>query len=512
MSDLRVPLGPSPREIAAIVFRHRRAALVCYAVIVLVTALYCFFWPPSYEATVRYLVKNDRLEPLLTADQQGVRTVSRPLVTEAELNSEAEIMQSRAVIERTVRDLDLASAPEHWALRLLRMPLAYGQRVYNSYHHRPDETPADHAAERLARALEVEPQRESSIILVRLRWGHPDAATAVLSKLSEEYLSQHLAVRRAPDAQQFFKAQVDRARAELSRIDGAIAGIRPGATTAQLEADRARVAEQLSEFEMEARRARARGDEDRARTAALEAQIRQVPQRLDIEDRTVVSAQALETLKLRVLELRLQRTQLLQKFDPSQRRVVEVEEQLREAERMLASEEQRSYTERTTGRNETADVLERELRTTRVEMDSLAARQQAAQQQAAALRTEVARLEADARRLRELERDRAAVEHSLDEYVRQLEEARVNDAMHFVNVAVIEPVAAGKSPVRPNRKLLMELALGLGLVVSLALPFALDLTDHRVKGERDLEAAVGVPVLAVFDRFTAAGERSATRA
>lgn len=510
MTELRVPLGASPRDLVAPIFRHRWAALICYLVVVGVTALYCFFWPPSYEATVRYLVKNNRLEPVLTAEQDGIHTVTPPIVTDADLNSEAEIMQSHGVLERTVRELGLQNAPEHWAVRLLRAPIEFGKRTYNRYHARPDESTEARAIRRLGAAIEVEPQRESSVILVKLRWGHPGAAADILTTHAQAYLTTHLSVRRAPDSTQFFAEQVERAKADLARIDADIAAIRPGATSAQLEADRALAAQQASEFEAEWRKARAAQDEDRARLAGAQAQLEPLPDQIVLQDRSVVSAEALETLKLRVLELRLRRTELLQKYDPSHRQVADVQQRLTEAEQMLAAEERRSYVERTTGRNATADALDRDLRQTRIQLEALAAREQATRGQAQAFREEVARLEQQARQLRELERDRTIVEDSLRQYVRQFEEARVNDEMQFVNVAVIEPVSAGASPVRPNVGLLMKLALGLGLIVSLALPFALDFADHRVKSDRDLEAA-GVPVLAVFDDYAEKTGRASRR-
>jgi len=75
--------------------------------------------------------------------------------------------------------------------------------------------------------------------------------------------------------------------------------------------------------------------------------------------------------------------------------------------------------------------------------------------------------------------------------------------MQFVNAALIGPVLADGSPVSPNIGLLMRLALGLGLLVSLGLPFALDTADHRIKNDRELEAVTGVPVVAVFERYPA---------
>ena len=134
MADIRIQVGDlSARDIVAVVFAVAGPSSSAMPSSSSRAAGYGFFWPPSYEATVRYLVKNDHLEPLLTAED-GVRTVSRPAVTEADLNSEAEIMRSEAVLEKTVRDLRLDGAQDPWPLRLLRWPAGLVRGVYNAYH------------------------------------------------------------------------------------------------------------------------------------------------------------------------------------------------------------------------------------------------------------------------------------------------------------------------------------------------------------------------------------------
>jgi len=382
-------------------------------------------------------------------------------------------------------------------------------RVYNAYHGRPNEGGLGRAVERLASSLSVQPERESNVILVTLRWGHPLAAEQILAKHSQIYLQQHLAVHRAPDATQFFAAQLERSKTELARIDAQMAGIRPGATSAQLESDRALVAQQASEFEAEKRKATVLAAENEAKMRDVREQLQKLPETLVLQDRSVVSAQALEALKMRVLDLRLQHTQLLQKYTPTHPLVTEIEQRLGQAEQMLNEEERRSYSERTTGRNQTADALDQDLRLTQAQLTGLAAREAQTGSQEAAFRARETDLINAAAQLRSLERDRAAVQRSLDEYRRRYEEARVSDEMQFVNVGVIEPVSSGALPVKPSIGLLMKLALGLGVIVAIALAFGLDYLDHRVRTDRELEAAAGVPVLAVFDEYRDAldGER-----
>ena len=86
MSDIQLSTsGMSPREFAAVFFRQKWAIGAFYLIVLLTVATYCFFWPPTYEAGVRFVVKNDRQEQIMTADQDGVRMVTRQPVTEDDL-------------------------------------------------------------------------------------------------------------------------------------------------------------------------------------------------------------------------------------------------------------------------------------------------------------------------------------------------------------------------------------------------------------------------------------------
>src|SRR5580765_4436873 len=119
MAEIHImPSRITARDVIGVVFKHKWAALSVFAVLFVGVATYCFFWPPTYEAHVRFLLKNDRQVPVITPDQENIRVLQRPMVTEEELNSEMAILISAGVLEQTVRDLSLDQLPEHWAIRL----------------------------------------------------------------------------------------------------------------------------------------------------------------------------------------------------------------------------------------------------------------------------------------------------------------------------------------------------------------------------------------------------------
>ena len=484
------------RDALEVVFKHKWSIMGLYVVVVSVAAAYCFFWPPTYQAGVRFLVKHDRQEPIISTDQEGVRMLSRQVVTEDDLNSEMAIFKSASVLEKTARDANLESQPEHWAVRLLSAPLDYASRVYNEYHGKPNLSAFGKGVGRLARKLNVEAEKKSAILNVTVSWGDPRFAELLLDRLCQNYLAQHLSVHTAPDAQDFFRAQVERTEAELASLEKRIEAIHPGASAGMIGLEKDLYLKDASAFESEWRRARTLLAEAQARTAAVATELEGLPRRITTEEKTLSNPLALGQLKARVLELQLKRSQLLQKYKPEQLLVRQAEDELAQAQAMLARELDGASTEKTTNVNQIEQALRQDLALSRAKFSSLDALSTATAREFEEYKGRVTAISADGFRLQELERERRAAEQSFLAYAKKYEEAKADailNRLKFVNVASIEPVRSGPDPVKPNRGLVMKLALSIGIILSVGYGFLLELLDQRVRTGRDLERFLDVP-------------------
>src|SRR6185369_16671357 len=88
------------REIAAAVFRHKTLALFCVVLIVAGAAISGIFLP-KYESRMKVLVKRERVDPIVSPDQSTQVQVQN-VVSEEEMNSEAELMKSDDVLRKVV--------------------------------------------------------------------------------------------------------------------------------------------------------------------------------------------------------------------------------------------------------------------------------------------------------------------------------------------------------------------------------------------------------------------------
>ncbi len=506
MARIEVALSRfAPRDLLQILFKRQTAILAFYGGVLLAAILFCFLWPPTYEARVRFLVKHNREEPVISSDQASVRTISRRAVTESDLNDETEIMRSAIVLEKTARDVDLEHLPQHWLVRLLNLPLEAVTRTYNWYHGKANPDAFALGVLRLQKRLFVVPAKKSAILEVRFRWGDRAMAERILRSLQENYFAQRLEVTKAPDTRGFFVAQAEAKRLDLARIEQEMDTIQPGATLDSVRLKQELMGRQAADFQSQWRKARASRDEADAAQRAYRDELASVPSRVVYEQKPLFSDQALGSLKARVLELRLRQTQLLQKYQPTSRNVVQNAQELAQAESILASELATLPSQQTTNVNSVAQSLDERMLLERSRVASHEALATATRRELGHVETQLDQLNRQSVLIRALDRDGRATEQAYFEFLKRAEDARVDDELNrqlTFNVIAIEPVRAGYSPVRPNSMLIFKLALSLGLLLAIGFAFLLEQWDHRVWTQRDIEDYFGVPVITTFDLST----------
>ena len=117
-------------------------------------------------------------------------TPSAP-VSEEEINSEAELLKSRDVLERVVLANGLEKQHGHSFLDLFRPKQDEADRV-------------ERAVRSLAKTIKVEAGTKTNIIEVSYSSPDPSLSYGVLNTLGNLYLAKHVAVHRPPGSYQFF--------------------------------------------------------------------------------------------------------------------------------------------------------------------------------------------------------------------------------------------------------------------------------------------------------------------
>ena len=88
----RATQSPTPRELAATLFRRPRLMAVSFG-LVLVTTMLLLVFSARYESHFKVLLRRGRFDPIVSSQSTSAMDFPRPEITEEELNSEVELLR-----------------------------------------------------------------------------------------------------------------------------------------------------------------------------------------------------------------------------------------------------------------------------------------------------------------------------------------------------------------------------------------------------------------------------------
>jgi uncharacterized protein involved in exopolysaccharide biosynthesis len=473
--------APTLRELAMVLFRQRKVFLAVSGFIFILVLLYAFFGA-SYRAEVRVLVRRGRSDPPVAAQQNAPPDFSRVEVTEEELNSEVEFLKDDDVLRQVVKDTNLAS---HDWLRWLR----------------PHEEPAaseERAARRLGKRLKVESIKKTNLIAVSYEASDPQLAAQVLQSLSSADLEKHMEVHRPAGELHFFDQQMAESQEQLEQAKQKLLDFTKTHDVVAAGQQRDLILHRIDDVSENYRQTQVELTEAMHRIQELEKEMGELPARTTTQVRTADNPELLRSLKASLLDLQLKRIQLLNKFEPSNRLVQEVEQQIQQNQSAIAGEKATPVRDETTDKDVDYEWAKGELERARVDLKGLSAREQQTGTQLAQYRALARRLGEDAITQDALTSGEQAAQDNYLLYVKKREEARMGDALDqggIVNVAVAERPVAPALPVWPAGGVAI-VGFVAALVVGTGSAFTADYLDPALRTPEEVLACLEIPVLA----------------
>src|SRR5450759_66049 len=193
IGNSKTPVSPTPRELAATLFRHPRLVAASFGFVLLATMLFVVF-SARYESHFKVLLRRGRLDPIVSSQPASAMDSTRPGITEEELNSEVELLRDEYLLKQVVKMAELVPAD-------------------TSDFERPAEI--EHAVRKLACRLDVEPLKKSNLIQVRYKDTNPERAARILSALSTLYVQRHTNLQRPPGAVSYTHLRAHETRHDL---------------------------------------------------------------------------------------------------------------------------------------------------------------------------------------------------------------------------------------------------------------------------------------------------------
>jgi uncharacterized protein involved in exopolysaccharide biosynthesis len=489
------PSSFSSRDLIAIGFRHQRAIIITFCAILLGAVLAAVLQPYKYQATTEFLLERSRMDPVVSPGQDNNSAVIRSEVTEEELNSEAELVQSDDVLRQVVLATGLQKHRRF--LSVIGIQDTEQEKIAK-------------AIGRLRKELAIETVKKSNLISISYSSSDPRLAARVLQALDEAYLQKNLAVHHPPGEFEFFDQEAQSYQKNLADAEGQLKTFseQEGGVSPQLARDI--TLQKLNEFAANLQQTYADIATTDKRIEALQKQSGTTPQRMTTEQHSTDDAQVLQGLKSTLMSLELKRTELLTKYQPTYPLVQEVDKQLAETRDSIASEESKPLREETTDRNPTYAWINEELAKAQADEAGLKAR-------AAATQAIIAKYQANAHDLeqkgivqQDLLRKVKTEEENYLLYQHKREEARMTDALdrtRILNVAIAEQPTVPALPSNSRSSVLL-LGMLLATCVSLGTAFILEYANPSFRTPTEVYSELSIPVLAAvpheFSAFSGA--------
>jgi uncharacterized protein involved in exopolysaccharide biosynthesis len=494
-----------------LVYRRRRTATGAALLIFAVIAVGTLIWPPRYTSSCQIMVQDNRAQLLVSPGlqqnaQQSPSAVVNP-VSEQDLNSERELITSLYLVKQVVTAMPVPRTYTRrpgMAMAMMKGVMRLPFTGYRALHDIPQVTPKEAWAFDITRNLSAFVIKRSNIIEVEFQSSNRQWTKNLLDRLMSKYLEFHAHLSHDPEAQQFFDEQATILKGRLETSDNALRAYQLQTGIGDLAEQKRVTIAHISELESQSATAGAQVSGGEQQIAMFESELKTTPERIQKESRSVQNL-ALEQLKPQVMQLRAERAELLSRYQPNSQRITEIDAKLASEVGILDRENHLEVNEQTVDSNPVWTTIQTDLKQAIGNVAAQKAMRKKFEEDITASQQELAALVSNGVNLERLQRQVSADQSAYAVYVQKTEEARTSEALNsnnLMNVSIAQPPIVPIQPVSPSVPLNLTVGLLLALAFGLAAAYWEEERDPRIFSSAAVNAASGLPIIAVLDERT----------
>jgi len=480
------------RDILTPLFRRRRLLVLTFCGVFLGAIVAAFLLSSQYEASMEILVNRDRMDPVVTTEQFSQTTPVAPALTEEEINSEVELLQSADLLEKVVLANKLQDKEK--------------DSIFAKLMPKKDEANyVSEAVKHLGKGLKVEAVKKTNMIEVTYQSSDPKLAYGVLNTLSTVYLEKHVTVHRPVGAYDFFARETDKYQKALQDSEVRLADFGREEGIAAPDVVRTDLAQQVATSIAALDQAHQAISADEQRIRDEEAQLQVTPARSTTSQVSNSAEALLQNLQGQLLAAQLRRTQLAMKYDSTYPLVVEADQEVAETQAAIAEAKKSQYTNQTTDRDPTYEYLREDVAKTKADLASQHATAAAVDRSIDSMKAQLVDLDQKTVKQSDLLRDTKANEANYLLYLAKREQERTSDALDLKRIANVAIAVPPSVPVLPAYSAMLVLLIGLllGLFVSVGAAFVAEYLDPSFRTPAELNDVLKITVLASMPKKVA---------
>jgi uncharacterized protein involved in exopolysaccharide biosynthesis len=482
----------SLRDLATPLFRRKWVLVTTFLSVLTAVGLAGVFASPEYTSRMSILINRERIDPVVTTGATTQLVTDGNPVSEEEINSEAELVKSRDVLEKVALINGLEKRHGGSFLGLLRSGQGEADRV-------------ESAVTALARNIKVDVGTKTDLIDVTYSSSDPRLSYGVLKTLGTLYLEKHAAVHRPPGSYEFFAQETQKYQQALNQSENRLRGFEQQQGAAAPDLERADMAVQVTNAvgQMHGTVETIAADEQRIHSDQQQMEV--TPQRSATKQNVNAADMLLQQLGSALLTAQTKRTQLLTKYDPNYPLVREADQEVADAKAAIAEAEKNPYVNKETDRDPTFEWLREDLVKTKADLAAQGANLIAIRASIGGMQAQMADLDQKAVTQQDLLRDVKANEDNYLLYLAKREQARTSDALdktRIANVAIAVPPAIAALPTHGFLFFAFS-GLAMATLVAISAAYLADYFDSSFHTPAQVMDTLGIPVVVAVSKKSA---------
>jgi uncharacterized protein involved in exopolysaccharide biosynthesis len=450
----------SLRNVLTVLFKRKHIILIFFITVVLVVTAGSFLMPKIYEAESKLLVEKeiDSEKSLLFR-----MNLSQGYNNYDFINSEIEILNSYPVAARVVDRFKTYLIDDD------TLSLSENEKIQRF----------EKAVTKFRKKIEIENPKNSTILTIRYENQDPKLSSEIVNDFVNTYISYRAEISSESDTYKFFQDQMNLADQKLRDLEQTQANFKEQKNVGSPDAQRAILMTRIADYEKSLTTVQTKRIGKEAKLAVFREQLEN-GESINIPSTETSDSPSREKyiakLKGDLLDMEIRKEQLLQKFTPQYKEVIDLENQIKLTKAKIE--------------NEIEQIIEMEETAVR----ALRAEEQILRRQIDNIKNELRNMAQNEYEYNQISR---GIEDEREVYSmlrKQREEARLSLAKleKGVKINIISQAVEPTEPVKPKKLLNIVLALFLGLFGGLGLAFFIEYFDHTVSTPDELEKYVGI--------------------
>ncbi|MEM7351841.1 MAG: Wzz/FepE/Etk N-terminal domain-containing protein [Acidobacteriota bacterium] len=483
------------RELMETVFRRRQTILRTTLLGTFLAALVAIVTPREYLTRARIL---------LTA--QALSGPRQAAMSERQVEAEISLLTSRSlrrsVLEDQIREGHRREPIKKPFRRLNRAISRLTKDLFSSEAEADTATDGPREIRLSGRLLQGQlaatAVKDTNVIQVAYLGNDPEWSATFVNDLLSHHVERIAELNENAAAGTFFHQQRNLLAERWQEAREALSAFQMEEGASQLAGDGEYLRKVLSEFEASYASTETERLELQAMVEFLREEIEYLPENITANSRVTENEDA-RFLESRILQLELERSELLSRYKPTSVRIRALDQQIAEAQRLLATKQEDTLKEYSLILNPARRALELQLVETETKLRGTMARVQALLSQIEEYRNKLQLLEGLGTELERLQDDVKNAKEAYQVYSQKEEEARFSsqlDESGIVNVSILEPAEVAKQPQPSKTKFYLVLGTVAGCAFGFLFAFLKDWLDPSIKGAAQAYRLSGIPIIA----------------